>query len=257
MHSFTTVVTRPREDAEPLAEILKERGHDVLIEPMLHIAFNEAEYIDVQGALERPFQAILTTSAYAIRALANATEKRDVTLVTVGEASALAARVLGFSNVISAANSKGGDVNILANYVTEHYKPDDGTLLYIAGSVQSADLQHMLEEKGFSVESHILYQSDASKELSSELEEQLSKDAVDLILFYSPRTLKIFTSIIEDHHLGHALEKVHAACFSSNIADIAFSLGWQNVYTSPFPTQDALLTLIDDIKSSKVPPVTH
>ena len=95
------LITRPREDAEALAEALAVRGVEALVEPLLEIVPLNPGDFDLAGV-----QAALLTSANGARALAAATGLRDVPVLAVGEATAAAARAAGFAEVAVA----GGDV---------------------------------------------------------------------------------------------------------------------------------------------------
>src|SRR4029434_1828997 len=91
------LITRPIEDARPLADALEERGIEVLIEPLLEIRHLEDAEIDLDGV-----QTLLFTSANGVRAFAALSPRRDLKAFTVGDGSAEAARQAGFSNGASA-----------------------------------------------------------------------------------------------------------------------------------------------------------
>ena len=99
------LITRPRHDAEAVARVLATRGVESLIEPLLEITNLPQAALDLDGV-----QAVLLTSANGARALAQATTRRDLTVLAVGPATAAAASDAGFTQVETAA----GDVNALA-----------------------------------------------------------------------------------------------------------------------------------------------
>ena len=88
------LITRPIEDARPLADALEQRGVEVLIEPLLEIRHLEDAEIDLEGV-----QALLFTSANGVRAFAAVSPRRDLKALTVGDGSADAARHAGFTDV--------------------------------------------------------------------------------------------------------------------------------------------------------------
>src|SRR5438874_13037474 len=59
------LLTRPRDDAEPLANSLKLRGHEPIIAPLMEIRFVPGAEIPLTGA-----QGLIVTSANAVRAFA-------------------------------------------------------------------------------------------------------------------------------------------------------------------------------------------
>src|SRR5579884_1886528 len=90
------LVTRPRDDAEPLAEKLRLSGHEPVLAPLLELRFRQAGPISLHG-----IQAILATSANGVRGIAAALRERNLPIYVVGPQSAEAARREGFASVIS------------------------------------------------------------------------------------------------------------------------------------------------------------
>ena len=62
------LLTRPEEDAAPLADELSALGHSVVLAPMMRVRFVDGMVPDLDGV-----QAVLLTSANGARALARAT----------------------------------------------------------------------------------------------------------------------------------------------------------------------------------------
>src|SRR5436190_3350578 len=125
------LLARPREDAERLAPKLTGRGHEVLIEPLINIVPVPGANVPLDGV-----QAVLFTSANGARAFSTASDRRDLQVLAVGEATAEAARGLGFANVESA----GGDARDLARLARDRLDPANGALLHAAGSAVAGDL---------------------------------------------------------------------------------------------------------------------
>src|SRR5689334_18038281 len=125
------LVTRPRAEAEALAAALAARGIEAMIEPLLEIEYRQDGVLDLAGV-----QAILCTSANGVRALARLSDARALPVFTVGEASAVAARMAGFPDVTSA----DGVVTDLAALVKRSLTPGAGRLVHIAGAEIAGDL---------------------------------------------------------------------------------------------------------------------
>ncbi|MFI4948169.1 MAG: uroporphyrinogen-III synthase, partial [Alphaproteobacteria bacterium] len=113
-------MTRPRAEAESLAEALAARGIEALIEPLIEIHDRSEPVPDLVGV-----QAILCTSANGVRALAKLTGERGLPLFAVGDASATRARDEGFARVESAGGSSA-DLALLAR---ERLRPDAARLV--------------------------------------------------------------------------------------------------------------------------------
>src|SRR5207302_9224425 len=137
------LVTRPRAEAAALAEALRARGVEAIVEPLLEIRYRDGPAPDLAGV-----QAVLCTSANGVRALARLSRERAVPLFAVGEASAARAREEGFARVESA----GGNVDDLARLACERLRLEDGRLLHVAGSDVAGDLAGALRRAGFTVE---------------------------------------------------------------------------------------------------------
>jgi len=125
------LITRPAEDTKEIADALRARGFEVVIEPMLEIVPLDAQAPDL-----RDVQALLFTSVNGVRALTRLAPRRDLPVFAVGDATAAAARAAGFGSV----NSAAGDSSDLARLVRARLKPEAGALLHVAGSAVAGDL---------------------------------------------------------------------------------------------------------------------
>src|SRR5271168_4426882 len=188
--ALTALVTRPEEDARPLAEALRTRGVAVVIEPLLAIRplpeAAEGLTQDLAGV-----QALLFTSANGARAFAALSPRRDIGVLAVGDATATAARGLGFAAVESAS----GDVQDLARLATQCLKPAGGPLFHGAGSAVAGDLAQLLAASGFELRRRMLYESRPAEAFTAEALAALKQGAVDLVLLFSPRTAASFTQL--------------------------------------------------------------
>ena len=90
------LITRPGEDGTALAEVLKTNGVETVIEPLLAIKHINGPFVDVNTV-----QALLLTSANGVRALARRTDRRDLPVYAVGDATATTARREGFAKYIA------------------------------------------------------------------------------------------------------------------------------------------------------------
>jgi len=129
------VVTRPSEDAEPLAAALRDMGVEPVLEPLMFIENIDGAALDLTS-----YQALLITSANGVRALATRSATRDTRILAVGDASAQAARQAGFQNV----ESSEGNVKTLARLASDRLLGSDGPLLHAAGTRVAGDLAGLL-----------------------------------------------------------------------------------------------------------------
>ncbi len=240
------LVTRPEEDAAALVAALKARGHEALVEPMLTVAPAPG------GTPPRDLdsvQALLFTSANGARAFARLSERRDLPVFAVGDASAEAARTAGFAAVESA----GGNVDDLARLAIDRLNPADGVLYQAAANRLAGDLKGALEAAGFTLRREILYQTVPVTDLSASLRRELAAGQVAAATFFSPRTAETFAGLIEKMGLAGSCAETTALCFSEAVADQLRGLDWRAVLVAERPNQNSLLARLDELAGP--PPV--
>lgn len=234
------LITRPKEDCADIAAALRARAIEPVIEPLLRIA-PVAATADLDGV-----QAVLLTSRNGARALAAATQRRDVPVLAVGDSTAALARELGFAAVESA----GGDSVALAALARARLDAAAGPLFHAAGfhaagSAVAGDLAAGLAENGFAVRREVLYEAQPVDRLSAGLRELLSRRRLDMALFFSPRTAKIFVGLADDAGLGAAATSMIAVCLSPAVRDAAAGLKWRAIATAARPDMDGLIAALD------------
>jgi uroporphyrinogen-III synthase len=234
------LITRPREDAESLVAELRAVGIETFVEPLLNIE-------GVAGAAAKldKVQAILLTSRNGARALAEATDLRELPIYAVGDATAGAARELGFVNVESAS----GDSAALAALVEDRLDPGDGALLHGSGTAVAGDLAGALASKGFTVRCEVLYESRPATRLSTELQAHLTDGALDAATFFSPRTAQSFVNLVNDAGLARACHAVTAICISPAVARMLGSLEFSDIRVASRPDGPAMIAAIMDARA--------
>lgn len=220
--SLRIAVTRAQPDAENTAARVRKRGGQAIIAPLLHVIPMGYD-TNVEGA-----QALIFTSVAGVRAFPDARRMRDTPVLTVGDASAAAARAAGFANVRAA----DGDAAALADLAIAVLDPQAGKLVHIRGTHVAGDVAGRLEAAGFKVDRRIAYTAAPAPALPPSLAEP-----VDVVLFYSARAAEAFTA------LGGARAGRSAACLSHGVADAA-GLGWVRVIVAARPREDALLDAV-------------
>ncbi|MGA8401546.1 MAG: uroporphyrinogen-III synthase [Stellaceae bacterium] len=229
------LVTRPHSEAKALAARLAERGIASVIEPMIEIVTRGGVVPDMTEV-----QAALLTSANGARALARASDARDVPILAVGDATARAARDAGFGAVESA----GGDVEDLARLVARRLRPADGKLLHVAGSEVAGDLAGTLGAAGFTVERAVLYEARAATALTLGTARLIADAKIDLALFFSPRSATIFARLAEAAGASDGLVATTAVSISATTDAALRDLRFHDHLIAAAPTQAALLACI-------------
>jgi uroporphyrinogen-III synthase len=229
------LITRPLEDAVAIAEVLRARGHVPIIAPLMEVRYRDGPAIGLDGV-----QAVLVTSANGVRALARGTPRRDVPIYAVGPQTAESARSAGFKTVHSAE----GDAAMLVEFVAARADPTKGVLLHAAGSETAGRMRQALQAKGFTVETIVLYDAALAAALPENARTTLQERTLNGVLLFSPRSAKIFVTLVTEAKLAAACEKLEAYCISAATAAELTPLSFARVAVAGVPNQDAILELI-------------
>jgi uroporphyrinogen-III synthase len=225
------LVTRPLEDGREIAVRLAERGHQPLLAPLLTPRFHdgpEPDFADVQ--------AVLATSANGIRALSRRTARRDLSIFAVGPQTAAEARKAGFTDVRSA----DGDAGALAE-ATKHWASPEAILLHVCAEDAPGTLAENLSARGFTVRRCALYAIEPATSLPAEAKAALQEGALDAVMFFSPRTARIFAALAD----GLPVQDLAAFCISPVTAQALSPLTFARVAVAVRPNQDAILALVE------------
>jgi uroporphyrinogen-III synthase len=222
------IITRPEEDAGPLAVKLQAMGHEPVMLPLIKIETRRGVEIP-----NRNYQFIFMTSANGVRVIENSSALQHIPVLAVGPQSKAAALRKGFSTV----SMQGGDVTGLAKYVKDHVKPSDGPLLYLSGSETSGDLEGKLKPAGFDVDRVVTYDA-VPAPLTAHA---ATIAAAEAVMLYSPRTAKLWRQGIED--VGVDVFHIKHFCLSANVA-AALPQSWHKRIATK-PVESAMLELLD------------
>jgi uroporphyrinogen-III synthase len=229
------LVTRPVGEGERLAQLLRERGHEPILSPALDVHFADGPELSLDGA-----QAIVATSANAVRALAGRTEEREIPVFAVGPQTTEAARTAGFAMVRGA----NGDSRALAQKVSQWTPPGAGKLFYAAGDASTDDLVNALSQQGFYVEVMRFYRATERATLSDAAATGLRSENIDAVMLYSPRSARVFLQQVVRAGLQKQCGKIIALCISRAVAEALRLLPFADIRIAAQPNRDAMLDLL-------------
>jgi uroporphyrinogen-III synthase len=230
------LLTRPEPDAQRTAAALRQRGHTVVVAPLMRIeSLSDAEIS------AGPWTAILITSANAAHAIAahprrNALARLPV--FAVGDRSAQAMRDSGFADVSSA----DGGVGDLARLVGER-APPGSSLLYLAGAERSGDLAAKLGSRNFTVQTIVVYRAVAAARLPPVATDALAQ-RIDGVLHFSRRTAEAYVNAARGGGLLESALKPAHFCLSAQIAEPLAEAGASTVHVAQRPVEAALIELL-------------
>jgi uroporphyrinogen-III synthase len=229
------LLTRPRDDSEALALLLRAQGHQVVVSPVLEIQFCDGPDLSLDGV-----RAILATSANGIRALARRTARRDVPVFAVGPQTAVAAQQVRFTQVKSA----DGDAVALANAVQSWAAPEAGALLYAAGQDRRSDLARILLDRGYTVDVAVVYQAIEQPAPNLVAVAALAANEIDAVMLFSPRSAAGFVRQVQSRGLGQDCAGMIALCISADVANALAPLTFRELRIAALPNQEGMLALL-------------
>jgi uroporphyrinogen-III synthase len=232
------LVTRPEPECERTAALLRGRGHDVLLVPLLRIE----PLVDAElGA--GPWAAVLFTSANAVRAVAAHRRFRDLArlpVYTVGLRTQAAAAAAGFASIVSA----DGDVEALVRLTASKPPVADLPLLYCAGEERAGDLAGALHLRGLRVETALVYRAVMVADLTPDVRAAFVQGTIDAVLHYSARTAAAFVAAAAMAGIRDLSIQTRHLCFSAQVALPLAAAGAKAIEVASEPNEQALLALI-------------
>lgn len=226
------LVTRPIEDAGETESLLKARGHEAVVAPLLNVVFHDGPQLDLGG-----LQAILATSANGVRALSRRTSRRDLPLFAVGPQTAESARIAGFISVRNA----DGDAAALARAVPLWASPEKGPLLHASRTEGEGQLALALSAAGFSVRTEYLYEVRPVADLPVAACDALKGGSLDAVLLFSPRGARAFATCVVRSGLAAATSKLTGVCISQTTAAALAPVTFREIRVAKRPNQASML----------------
>ncbi len=232
VNRHAVLITRPQPGADETAARVTAMRLVPVLAPLMTIQ-------TLPARLPARIDAVVVTSRNALTALPPAL--RQTALFAVGNATAAAARDLGFERVRSA----DGDAAALAGLVSRELPELPGRrLLHVTGRAQGHRLDAALRELGCAVHRRAVYAAVPARALALPAREALSAGQVRAALFFSAETAHCFVRLAKRARLEPALRAVEA-CAIGPLAGVALeALRWRRIRIADRPTQDEMLALL-------------
>lgn len=224
------LVTRAAPEAWATARRLAAEGFEPVVAPMLEIVYLAYPDLALDDA-----QALLFTSVNGVRAFAAASDRRDLRVLCVGEATAQAARKAGFKDALSA----DGDSTALETLAKAALDPRKGAVMHASGAEVAGDLTAGLARAGFTARRAVVYRALAADALPAG-----AMDRLGAALFHSPRGASVFADLVHDAGAAESVRGADALCLSAAVAAAAEALPWRTIRVAQTPREDALLALL-------------
>lgn len=225
------LITRPLDESAAFAAQLAAVGIDSLSAPALVVEDLDVVLPDLTG-----FDALLVTSARALRLFAAQTADRHWPVFAVGPETAQAARALGFASVQQSA----GDSAALVSLVQQRL-PKGRALLHPRGAAVAGEPAGLLTAAGWPVTSVVLYRTQEAAALPAAACDALRSGQLDAVTFFSGRSAEAFGTLVAKAGLQSSTARLDALCLSQAVATAAAALTWRRIFITKAPNRDAMV----------------
>lgn len=216
------LILRPQPGADATAARAAAMGLESVVAPLFRVI-----PVDWTPPDAAAFDAVLMTSANAARLGGAALARyRHLPLYAVGKATAAAAGIVGFANIVI---GRGDGAEIVRRAVEE----GRGRLLHLAGR-EHAELRY----PEAAIERRIVYASDGASSLPDAARAALEKETIALL--HSRRAASLFAALVDAAGLDRAGIAVIGL---GDAVSVAAGSGWAGIYAAPRPDDDALLAI--------------
>ncbi|MBA4749735.1 MAG: uroporphyrinogen-III synthase [Alphaproteobacteria bacterium] len=221
--TFNVLITRPLEEAAPLASALEAKGHRVILNPLLTI---EACPLPVCSSLPK---AWILTSKQALDALTQLDPERERPVFTVGDGTAAACQTAGFE-----AFEGGGDGARLVEFIMSHNLPGSAPYLHLSGEDIRVDMATRLQSEGIACVRAVVYRARPNPVMTPDLKTALTQQTLTHAPFYSLRTAQIFISLLKETPL-FTLKEVCLLALSKAILEELACFEWRDCQVTRDP----------------------
>jgi uroporphyrinogen-III synthase len=220
---FHVLITRPLEEAAPLAEALKDQGHRVTVNPLLTL---EACPLPVFSSLPK---AWILTSKQALDALTRLDPERERPVFAVGTVTTGACQAAGFETF-----EGGGDGARLVNFIISHNLPGSAPYVHLSGEEIRVDVVKVLQNEGIAGVRAVVYRARENPVITPALKTALIQKTLTHAPFYSLRTAKIFISLLKESPL-FTVKEVCLLALSKAILEELSCFEWRDCQVTRDP----------------------
>jgi len=245
----TVIVTRAEGQSEELCAELRARGAQVKLLPMIAFAPPES-FDDLDSALQRlgSFDWVLFTSGNAVQAVARRigelglarAEGQQPKIGAVGPATSRIAEDAGFGVEYVAAEHSG------AGLATELQDEIKGREVFLPRSDRAnPELPEALKRLGAKVTEAVAYRTVAPSKADRERVNDVLKEDVDGILFFSPSAVQNFLELVERKRLEKLQGRAVMVAIGPTTAGALSAAGIPRIAWAPDTTSAAVIQALE------------
>jgi|APCry1669189034_1035192.scaffolds.fasta_scaffold02672_5 uroporphyrinogen-III synthase len=227
---MSILITRPYNIGINSQNKISKLGKKSLLIPLIKIKYLNIEISDSN------YDYIVVTSQNAIATFRNNLWMKDKCILVVGGKTRDLLLQKNCKKILLCEENVSDLINNMYTKISSV-----SNILYICGDHLSYDLEGSLKSNSYNITSKVVYTSDAITELSKNEIAQIN-EVVEIVMFYSPRTAKIFVDLALKYNL-YTRNKI-AICISNKCANNIVKLQWMGVKIASSPNEIKMLELI-------------
>ena len=215
------LLTRPLENCSEMISKFQSLGHKVSNLPLLKfskVKYEEVDFLD--------FNAIIFTSANAIKFLDIKKIDKNRLCFCVGNATEKKARSDGFQNVIAA----DGNVENLKELILQNFDQKDGKIIYVSGETISVDLDHQLIREGYNIKRIVNYKTIHNEKFDENFVRELKQNIPDMVYVYSQNSASSFLKFIKIHQSESLWMNTNLLCIGEKTSSILNEIKWKKIF---------------------------
>lgn len=231
------LVTRPQPGARRTARQIAALGHEPVVLPLTRTVTLDADLPREATS----FDVVAVTSANAIRRAPAwlLDGLLHLPCLTVGQATAEAAREAGFQTVTSA----DGDVQALIGLAGERLK-DRSTIAYLCGRERRPDLEQAMRAEGHAIIPIETYDIKKVSYSTQEIRTLVGIKPIDDVMVYSARSARALIAMMNGREFLQGVENARFLCISTRVANALHARPGLRIEVAPEPHEAALLALL-------------
>lgn len=238
MSARKILITKTEDDSTELAVAVRKAGFEPLFEPMLTIEYMQEDWPEIGESTP-----LIFTSSHGVHSFARVNAGRAHPVYTVGTSTAETARLLGFSNVATAA----GTAQDLAEMLTLLPKTALISAIYVRAADISQDLRQIFAKNEVYIGEFTGYKANPVENLSLNLLKCLDNREIYAVLLFSNRGGRVFAELVEQYGRAVRLKPTKALCISDSVLKSVSVLPFQRGLVARTPDRYGMMELLEGI----------
>lgn len=239
----TILITRPEPQNSKTSLWLKDKGYNVISEPLTQIQFFKTPLPPEN------FDYVIVTSANAVDALMHQDWQlaKSTQVISIAEMTTSKLQAAGFDNIKQSPTPSAQEI---PQWLQSIDAIKNKTILRIKAEHEAFNITQQLQHLGAKVIDAKLYEATASTQLSHETIDAINHDQIDAIFHYSKRAIDILDECAQKHKLNEKLAQIYHICISYPTSQIIMLKGWNKISVARRVSDISMLNALEEISHS-------